>query len=102
MVNWNFHGWVALPLEHYARQAELMPNDQDDRHAGDWYTRADAIERGSFVEVMIALLRSKLGAEAYLIDFEKKCAPYLGMNGNLIPMDEAQNLFNEFKKLYKE
>lgn len=99
MVNWNFHGWVALPLEHYARQAELMP---DGHHVGDWYTNADVIERGSFVEVMIALLRSKLGAEAYLIDFEKKCAPYLGMNGNLIPMDEAQNLFNEFKKLYKE
>ena len=99
MQNWNFHGWVALQLESYARQARLMP---DDHHVGDWYTNADVIECGSFVEVMIALLRKKLGVEADLIDFEKKSAPYLGMNGNLIPKDEAQNLFDEFKKLYKE
>ena len=99
MENWNFHGWVALPLEHYARGAKLMP---DGHHVGDWYTNADVIEHGSFVEVMIALLRSKLGPEADLIDFEKKCAPYLGVNGNSIPKDEAQNLFDEFEKMYKE
>ena len=95
---WNFHGDIAIELESIAC-----------RHYGDIgrpvykIYDADAIEVGSFIEVMIILLREKTNRRDECPDidgFVKLCAPYLGMNGNVIPKDKAQELFDRFQELY--
>lgn len=97
---WNFHNDIAIPLEGIAR-----------RHYGDIsrpVTKiydADAIERGSFVEVMMALLREKSDMENScddIEDFISECKEFVEVNGNAIPKEEAQRLFDKFKEMYKE
>ena len=96
---WNFHGDIAIALEDIAS-----------RHYGDIMRPvnkiydADSIEQGSFVEVMLLLLREKVGLYNELDDvneFERDCAPYFNANGNTIPKETAQELFDRFKALYK-
>lgn len=95
---WNFHGDIAIPLEgtassHYGRIGRPMGTIYD----------ADAIDVGTFVEVMIILLRERtdMADEIEGIDeFVRECSPYLGMSGNLIPKETAQRLFDKFNDLY--
>ena len=96
---WNFHGDIAIALEDIAS-----------RHYGDIMRPvnkiydADSIEQGSFVEVMLLLLRDEIGLDDgidELDEFERDCAPYLNANGNTIPKEKAQELFDRFKALYK-
>ena len=64
---------------------------------------ADSIEQGSFVEVMIMLLRDEIGLDDgvdELDEFERDCASYFNVNGNMIPKETAQELFDRFKELY--
>ena len=95
---WNFHNDIAIELERIARSKYCSTERP--------YTKiydADSIELGSFVEVMIILLREKTGMENNHTDIEafvNKCGPYLGKSGNLIPKEIAQKLFNDFKQLY--
>ena len=54
---------------------------------------------------MIELLRSKTNysSEYPEIDsFVEKCKPYIGLNGNAIPKDIANHLFQEFRTLFGE
>lgn len=96
---WNFHGDIAIALEDIAS-----------RHYGDIMTPmgkiydAASIEHGSFVEVMIMLLRDEMGLDDgidELDEFERDCAPYFNANGNTIPKETAQELFDRFKALYE-
>lgn len=95
--NWNFHNDVAIPLESIARKY-ISPDSE--RPIGLFYD-ADAIEAGSFVEVMLFLLRQKKGFEFDMLDFSLQCAPYLGKNGTSIPPHEANELFKQFRELYQ-
>ena len=95
---WNFHGDIAIVLEGIASRhyGDIM------RPMGKIYD-ADAIEQGSFVEVMIMLLRDEIGLDDgidELDEFERDCAPCFGANGNTIHKETAQELFDRFKALY--
>ena len=95
---WNFHGDIAVPLENIAKP----PFGQIDRPETKIYD-ADVIETKSFIEVMIILLREKTDMENDCNDvdkFIKDCAVYLETNGNSMPKEIAQNLFDSFRKLY--
>ena len=95
---WNFHNDVAIPLEGAA--CELFGDIG--RPVNKNYD-ADAIEGGSFVEVMIMLLRAKTGNsnECEDIDeFVRECAPYLGKRGNCIDPEVADKLYRRFRNLF--
>ena len=95
---WNFHNDVAIPLE------------GDAIHYFGWAGRpfdkifdAACIEQGCFVEDMIILLREKTeySNEKYDIDnFIKDCSIYIGVNGNSIPPQVAQEMYDKFKRLF--
>lgn len=97
--HWNFHGDVAIELESVAQE---FYGD-----IGRPYSKiydAAAIESGSFVEVMLQLLREKTQRENNYpnIDaFAEECAPYLGKNGNDIPKEKAAELLAKFKDLFE-
>ena len=96
---WNFHGDIATALE---SEATFYFGDIG-RPLSKIYD-ADAIESGRFVEVMIILLREKTNMENDRDDidqFIRRCALYLGMSGNTIPHEIAQDLFTEFQELYE-
>lgn len=95
---WNFHGDIAISLEHIASHYY----GDIGRPVTKIYD-ADAIEQGNFVEVMIILLREQTGRNneyKEIEEFVRNCAPYLGVNGNTIPKETAQELFDRFNELY--
>jgi len=95
---WNFHGDIAISLEGDARSFF----GDIDRPVDKIYD-ADAIELGSFAEVMILLLRQKtdFSNECPEIDeFISKCGKYVGVSGNQIPKETAQALYDEFTSMF--
>lgn len=91
---WNFHNDIAIPLESIASGFYQSIG----RPVSKIYD-ADAIEQGYFAEVMIILLRkqTEMDNQNETVDeFVSKCKPYIGMNGNLIPKEFAQELFDRF------
>ena len=95
---WNFHGDIAIPLEGIALRhyGDIM------RPFGKIYD-ADAIEHGSFVEVMMTILREETGMKhgyPEIDNFVNDCAPYIGVSGHAIPKEVAADLFERFKQLY--
>lgn len=96
---WNFHGDIAIPLEHNANSfygGTFRPMNK--------IYDADAIETGNFVEVMILLLRESthFSNEYDAIDeFVRECAPYLGKSGNSIDREIAAGLYAKFLELYE-
>lgn len=95
---WNFHGDIAIELENIA----VRYFGNIGRPVTKIYD-ADAIEASYFVEIMIILLRVCTNMENDRDDvdrFIKDCAVYLGKNGNSIPKEIAQNLFDNFRELY--
>lgn len=97
---WNFHGDIAIELEGIA-----LRHYRDIKRPLDKIYDADSIEHGNFVEVMSTLLREETGNNNNCDDvdeFVKECGPYLGKSGHAIPKEEAQQLFDRFKELYRE
>jgi hypothetical protein len=95
---WNFHGDIAIPLENIARgYFSIEPLDQKLLH---YFFSADTIECGAFVEVMLYLLRSKLGLDADLSEFVSKSKAFLGCTAREIPHKISQSLFTDFEKLF--
>ena len=95
---WNFHGDIAIRLENIASQYY----GDIGRPVTKIYD-ADAIEQGYFVEVMIMLLRDQTGRNNEHEDvdeFVRSCAQYLGVSGNNIPNEIAQELFDRFEELH--
>ncbi len=95
---WNFHNDIAITLEHYA-----MKQFGYYERPFETIFDADAIERSSFVEVMIVLLRerSSMRNDRNDIDeFVEECSKYVGISGNDLDKEKANELFCWFKKLY--
>ena len=94
---WNFHNDIAIRLEGDAR-----------RHFGDLnrpVTKiydADCIEQGSFIEVMVSILREKThfeNSQVEIDEFVESCTPYFGKDGNQIDPETAETLYARFTKL---
>lgn len=80
---WNFRGYIAVPLEHYAK--EVLPNTS---------FSADGIETGDFINAMCAIL-DKLqidNAENFIASY----AAYRGKTATQIGDETAQKIFKEF------
>lgn len=84
---WNFQGWVAIPLEHYAKT-----------HLGSSIS-ADEIASGKFVDTMLKIL-SVSNIEPYKIqEFKSECKRYVGLSYTQIPDEISESLFNWFEDL---
>lgn len=80
---WNFRGYIAVPLEHYAK--EILGNTS---------FSADDIETGDFVNAMCAILNKlQVGNTENFITL---CAAYRGKPASEIRREEAQEIFKEF------
>ena len=93
---WSFHNKIAIPLEMKAFKLLGFSG----RPSGTIFD-VDFIEGGTFVEVMLYLLRTKHGFENDLSAFIKECAPYLGKYGTEIPKDKAIFLYDMFLNEFK-
>lgn len=96
--HWNFHGDIALMLETIARNFYQIDSNLQQK-----IYSADMIEGGTFVEVMICMLREKScyrQSELEIDRFVKKCKPFLGEGGHSIDPEIAQELFEEFEIIF--
>ena len=87
MMGWNFHNYIALPLEKITAQ-----------HGKRDYT-ADEIETGLFVDAMLDVLRLPPEELHQYCMFFTKCAQYYGKRKHDIPDSEAIALFDAFKTI---
>ena len=95
--NWNFHGYIAVPLEIKARNIFGF----SDKSVRKGIFAADSIENGSFVKATIAVLR-KLAEDKsdYEIDeFEKAYSEYIGKGKLDIGKENAIKIYDDFEKL---
>lgn len=90
MKNWNFHGYIAVPLETYSK-----------KYIGTQGRTADKIELGEFVLTMLLTLQAKFGSLDDFKDFIFMCEDYVDLPANQIPQDKAQKIFDEFTRLIK-
>lgn len=81
---------IAYSIETTARSI-LDGNEQRDT-----FYDADCIEAGSFFEVILYTLRSKLGFKADLREFSANYAQYLGMPMSCIPENAVLKMKREF------
>lgn len=82
---WNFHGFIAIPLEQKVN--ENLKNSE---------FNADSIECGNFVRAMYAIL------DCFKIenwDFINLCSDYLDKPASKIPSNKAKEMFESFCKL---
>ncbi len=87
--NWNFHGYVAIPLEVYSR-----------KYIGETtYDSANAIENGEFVNAMFKILSVEFNGLDEIKEFVDKCRDYEGKLASQIPIETAIDLFDEFKQI---
>ncbi len=86
--HWNFHGYIAVPLEHYRR--EYLGGEEQD---------ADCISQGKFAGTMITILKTICGNTTNVQDFCSRCRKYIGKWASEIPEEDAKELFDEFKEL---
>ena len=97
---WNFRGDIAVCLEGDA----IRHFKESNRPFGKIYD-ASAIEQGGFAEVMIILVRSatNYNYENTIIDeFVKDCAHYIGIDGNQIDPEVANDLYQRFKSIIEK
>ncbi len=91
MENWNFHNYIAIPLENYFR-----------KYFGTTRRMADDIEYGEFVNVMFAIIQHEFGTLKDLPDFVEMCNDFANLPASQIPNDKAQEIFNEFERIMKK
>lgn len=85
---WNFHGWIAVPLEQYGRKLK-----------GSTCYTADAIESGEFVSAMLEILNTVYSNPQDIAEFADIVRPYAELSAQDIPHEKADEMFNEFKRL---
>lgn len=92
--NWNFHNYIAIPLE---RDVDRDSGNADMKAMFN----ADSIECGKFAEAMIAMLRlyTRYQPNDEVDDFVKMCSGYMGRSAHEIPTEEAKALFREYNDL---
>lgn len=88
MNSWNFHNYIALPLEEHGKA-----------YIGSSCKSADEIECGEFVNAMFAILSIKLGSLKEIPDFVDLCRCYEDLPASKIPKEKAIELFTEFERL---
>ena len=88
MQCWNFHGYIALPLEEYGK-----------KHLGSSCRTADEIEGGDFVDAMLSILSVKFGDLKDIPDFIILCEEYVNLPASKIPKEKAIEIFKEFERL---
>ena len=86
---WNFHNYIAIPLEMILKGIGIIA-----------YT-ADDIESGEFVDAMIRALSFKFDNSDNYIEFKTLCEKYINLPSSKIPVEEAKNIFTKFEKLMK-
>lgn len=89
MSNWNFRGYVALPLEEYGK-----------KYLGKSWRTADEIECGEFVDTMLTILFVKFDYSLDDVsDFAVLSEEYKDLPASKIPKEIAIELFEEFQRL---
>lgn len=88
MGNWNFRGYIALPLEEYGRE-----------YSNNSRITADEIECGQFVHAMLSLLKIKSVDLKGVPGFVLLCEEYADKPASEIPEDKAKEMFEEFERL---
>lgn len=86
--NWNFHGYIALPLEEYGSV-----------YFGDSRITADEIECGEFVDAMFSILSIKFGNLNSIPEFVSLCDDYAKKSASNIPKEKAIEIYDEFVRL---
>ncbi len=87
--SWNFHGYVAVPLE-------KMGKSQDEI----WCFSADDIESGSFTAAVLRFVRVFFKDDTILQEFEVKCEPFTNKMAREIPEESAKEIFEELYDMY--
>ena len=92
--NWNFHNYIAIPLE------KDVGRDSSNEGMKIMFN-ADSIECGKFAEAMITMLRlyTHYQPNDEVDDFVKMCSGYMGRNALEIPMEEAISLYKKYSDL---
>ncbi len=88
MEHWNFHNYIALPLEVYGKT-----------YIGNSCRTATEIECGDFVNAMFSILSIKFGDLKGIPDFVVLCADYADLPASKIPKEITIKLFEEFERL---
>lgn len=88
--HWNFHNFIAIPLEEYSR-----------KYIGNQHTTADDIDRDAFVSTMINVLLVVYGSFEDLGTFVDACREYTGVSHHDIPEDVSKELFDDFRRLVR-
>lgn len=91
MKNWNFHGFIALPLEEYGKM-----------YIGSSCKTADEIEYGEFVNAMFSILSIKFGDLKGIPNFVFLCEDYADLPASKIPKEKAIKMYEEFERLIKQ
>lgn len=91
---WNFHNFIAIPLE---KEAERTSDNENMKKMFN----ADAIERGKFAEAMITMLRlyTHYQPNDDVDAFVKQCSGYMGHHALEIPAEKAKALYEEYNNL---
>lgn len=88
METWNFHGYIAVPLEEYGKM-----------YIGSSCRTADEIECGEFVDSMFSILSIKFGSLNDIPDFIALCEDYVDLPASKVSKEKAIEMFKEFKRL---
>ena len=91
MCNWNFHAYIACPLEIYAR-----------KYIYKSYITADEIEHSSFFETMYSILSLTGVDKEDVTQFIGMCKNFEKCKPTDIPRQNAEEIFSEFKQLIGE
>lgn len=93
---WNIHGWIAVPLEAMAREVIGL----DEKEIQKTFLSADAIEAGTFVEVMFFLLRQGNGINENYNAFAQEAQVMFAKPLTIADKETIILLFKKFKALY--
>ena len=91
MDGWNFHNYIAIPLEEHSR-----------KYVGQSHITADEIEAGEFVAAMLQVLSAKYGDLKEVREFIEDIRRYADLPAREIPEETAKRLFKDFKLLLQE
>lgn len=86
--HWNFHNFIALPLESYSR-----------KYLGTTHITADDIDLGAFVDTMLEILVMVHDDADERKDFIDSCRKYTGLSYHEIPDEISKSLFERFENL---
>lgn len=91
MCNWNFHAYIACPLEIYAR-----------KYIHKSYITADEIEQNSFFETMYSILNFAGVDKEDVTQFIDMCRDFEKCKPSDMPRQNVEEIFSEFKRLIGE